>query len=138
MTKDQVAELTSQVEAMRGESMVSDKKDLLAEVDEVIRALAVGAAIEEARAKAGTPEATITDRAIDFLVDLLSESEKDSKRLDKAQELYFGADFTYKHGEGDDAEVMSIALVEIPHGVRVGVDFRDFLDSAMDAVKGGE
>lgn len=78
------------------------------------------------------------DKRIEDLLKMVLEgpleaARKDSKRLDKAQELYFGADFAYERGGGEDAKQISVALLRIPGRVGVGVDFRAFLDAAIQA-----
>ena len=58
-----------------------------------------------------------------------SDAEKDTTRLDTAQRLYHAIDFDYDAGENGRR---SVALIDIPRGVRIGVDLRQFLDAAAE------
>lgn len=62
--------------------------------------------------------------------DLLDEAERlqaDSKRMDTAQALFFGADFDFRDADGMKRRIV---MLRLPDGVRIGPDFRAFLDAA--------
>jgi hypothetical protein len=63
---------------------------------------------------------------------LTDELARERTRLDTAQRLYVGFDFEYTCGPDIDEEKTPVVLLQIPKGVRLGADFRAFLDAAAE------
>src|SRR6185312_12115300 len=64
----------------------------------------------------------------------VESAEADTKRLDDAQTLFIGADFAW----GDPEHPRPVVVLQIPEHVRVGVDFRKFLDAARNREGGND
>lgn len=60
-------------------------------------------------------------------------ARRESERLDAAQRLFSGVDFAY----GDPESPRAVVVLDLPKGVRVGADFRAFLDAARQSTPTG-
>lgn len=63
----------------------------------------------------------------------IASLEADKDRLDTAQKLLVGFDAEW----GADGEKIPVVMLEIPKGVRIGMDLRKFLNDAKSSIPQG-